>query len=129
MKKTAAFTLIVMVLLIACKKKKEEISLNGKWNVENTITKEYVNGVLLNTIDAPGYGSTIDFQSNGNLLITAPGSPDQSFQYIIKADSKVEIDGDTYEIRNLNPSGVTLFIHEDFGTAVDYNETFLNLKR
>lgn len=128
MKQLLALSMIVMILLAACKKDKDEISLKGKWNLENAIYKEYENGVLINTETEAGDGTTLDFQNNGNVVITSPGTPSESLSYTIKADSKVEIDGDTYEIRNLNASNVTLYIREDYAQGM-YDEISLNLKR
>ena len=126
MKKTLLLSLIAIIFLVGCKKEKE-ISLKGKWNLDTIITKEYQNGALINTNTEQGDGYKYDFQDNGNLLITAflVGT---SFPYTIMADSKVKIDNDVYEIRNLTASGATLFIHQDFGSS-DYEELFLNLKR
>jgi len=126
MKKTLVLSLIVMILLVACKKDKEEISLKGKWNLENVITKEYQSGVLINTNTEPGDGYKYDFQNNGNLLISGflTGT---TVPYTIISNSKVEIDGDIFEIRNLTGSNVTLFIRVDYTN--EYQEMFLNLKR
>lgn len=130
MKKNLLFTLIVMTLLAACDKDKEEpaISLQGQWTVENTIVKEYANGTLTNTETIPADGTKIDFQAGGNLVVSEPGSPDESTPYSIKAGSKVEFYGETYEIRNLTATNVTLFIRRDL-TLNEYNEVFINLKR
>jgi hypothetical protein len=125
MKKIVALSLAIMILVSACKKNKE-ISLKGKWNLENIITKEYRNGILVNINTEPGGGYKYDFQDNGELLITAFLTASTS-PYTIKPDSKVEIDGDIFEIRNLTSSDVTLFIRIDYGS--DYQEMFLNLKR
>jgi len=127
MKKKTILSLIVMILLFACKKDKEEISLNGKWNLESVITKEYRNGTLVNTHTEPGDGYKYDFQDNGNLVITGflAGS---TVPYIIMSNSKVEIDGDVFEIRNLTRSDVTLFIRVDY-TPDEYDELYINLKR
>jgi hypothetical protein len=125
MKKTLALCLIGITLLIACKKDKE-ITLKGKWNLESIVTKEYQNGVLMNTNTEPGDGYKYDFQDNGELLITAFLTASTS-TYSIKADSKVEIDGDIFEIRNLTASNVTLFFRTDY--INQYQEMFLNLKR
>ena len=126
MKKTVALSLIVMTLLIACKKDKEEITLKGEWNVENIITKEYQSGILVNTNTEPGGGYKYDFQDNGELLIsaflTASTAP-----YTIMSNSTVNIDGDIFEIRDLTGSGVTLFFRTDY--VNQYQEMFLNLKR
>ena len=119
---------MALILLTACKKDKEEISLKGKWTIDNAVGKEYVNGTLTGTTTEPGDGTTMDFQNNGNVVITSPGFPPESYPYTIKPDSKVEFDGDTYEVRNLAVSTVTLFIRLDFSPG-DYDEIFINLKR
>jgi hypothetical protein len=126
MKKQLVLSLIIMFLITACKKDKE-VSLTGKWNLETVITKEYQSAVLINTNTEPGDGYKYDFQNNGNLLISGflAGT---TVPYTIISNSKVEIDGDIFEIRNLTGSNVTLFIREDFGSG-DYQELFLNLKR
>ena len=130
MKKTLVLGLIVMILLAACKKDKKEpsISLKGKWTIENLIQKEYENGVLTDTETLPGGGVTYDFQDDGNLAISFPGSGIEYFPYTIKPDSKVEIDGDIIEVRNLTATTVTLFFHE-YISPNEYTELFLNLKR
>jgi len=128
MKKTLVLSLIVMILLTACTKSKDEISLKGKWTADNAVLKEYVSNTLTSTTTLPGDGTTFDFQVNGNVVITSPGSPVESYPYTIKPDSKVEFDGDTYEIRNLTASIVTLFFRDDYAPG-EYDELFINLKR
>lgn len=127
MKKTLVLSLMATILLTACKKDKE-ISLKGKWTIDNAVGKEYVNGALTTTTTEPGAGATMDFQDNGNVVITSPGFPPESFSYSIKPDSKVEFDGDVYEVRNLAASTVTLFIRIDFSPG-EYDEIYINLKR
>lgn len=130
MKKIALFSLFALLLLSACKKDKDEpaVSLLGKWTIENAVVKEYVNGVLTDNYTEPGDGSTFDFQDNGHLVITSPGNSVESVNYSIKPDSKVEIDGEIYEIRNLTASAVTLYIREDYSPG-EYDEISINLKR
>lgn len=129
MKRTLMLSLIVLILLSACKKKNEDvvISLKGKWTAENMVFKSYDNNVLISTYPFPATGTTLDFQDNGNVVITDLYGV-ESFPYSIKPGSKVEFDGDTYEIRNLTANSVTLFIREDHGPGL-YTEMFLNLKR
>ena len=127
MKKIITLGVIVMFVIIACKKDKQEVSLKGKWNVETVVTKEYRNGSLANTNIEPGNGYKYDFQDNGNLLITGFLAA-SSAPYTILPNSKVDIDGDVFEIRNLTASAVTLFIRVDY-TADQYDELYLNLKR
>lgn len=129
MKKNVIFCLVVLLLFAACKKDKEEntVSLVGKWTVDNTTIKEHINGTV-NTDIEPGNGATMDFQDNGHVVITYPGFPIESLVYVIKPDSKVEIDGDTFEIRNLSSTTVVLYLREDYSPG-EYDEVFINLKR
>ena len=46
MKKIITLGVIVMFVIIACKKDKQEVSLKGKWNVETVVTKEYFSSIL-----------------------------------------------------------------------------------
>ena len=128
MKKLLAISLLGLILFTACKKDPAvEPSLTGKWNVETIVTKEYENGVLINTNTEQGDGFKYDFQTNGNLLITSflNGS---SHPYSILPGSKVDIDGDIFEIRNLTASQVTLFFRQDYVPG-EYDDLFINLKR
>ena len=130
MKKKLLFSLIVTILFAACKKDPVEppISLMGKWTIENITSKEYDNGVLIATQTEPGDGTTVDFQSNGNVIVTSPGPIIETYPYTMPTESKVTFDGDTYDIKDLTASKVTLFIKEDVG-AGDYYEVSINLKR
>lgn len=125
MKKLLLFCLPLLLLSIACNKDEGEVTLKGKWFVENMITKEYENGVLRGTYTDPGNGAKYDFQDNGILLIMNPFGSDHP--YSILPGSKVVIDGDQFEIRDLSRTHVTLYIREDYGN--DYQELFINLKR
>jgi hypothetical protein len=128
--KSLTLSLFAVFFLIACEKDKDndEISLKGKWNVENTIYNEYINGVLDYSETEPGGGTTIDFQNNGNVVINNPIWGVETYTYILRPDSKVEFDGDVYEIRNLTANSVTLYLREDYGNN-NYDETSFNLKR
>ena len=130
MKKLLTAGLLSLFLFTACKKDTQPAppSLKGKWTIENFVYKEYVGGALTDTYSEPGNGGTMDFQNNGNVVITIPGDPVNSAPYTIKPDSKVDIDGDIFEIRNLTTSNVTLFIREDYAPG-EYDELYINLKR
>jgi hypothetical protein len=123
-------TMLMLITLFACKKDndKEEISLMGKWNIESTIINEYENNILKNTETEPGDGTTMDFQANGYLKIASPGDPIETVLYSIKPESKVEIDGDLLEIRNLTGTTVVLFFRQNYGGG-NYDEANLNLRR
>ena len=129
MKQKLLLSIMVVILLAACKKDNEDkISLMGKWNIESTIVKAYENGILTTTDTERGDGTTMVFQVNGYLLIASPGDPVETVLYSIKPDSKVEIDGDLLEIKDLTSTTVTLFFRENYGGG-DYDEALLNLKR
>lgn len=129
MKKNVILCLVVLLVFAACNKDKDEpaVSLAGKWTVDNTTIQEHINGTV-NTDIEPGNGATMDFQDNGHVVITYPGLPIESLVYVIKPDSKVEIDGDMFEIRNLSKATVTLYLREDYSPG-EYDEVFINLKR
>lgn len=128
MKKLFLLALASMTILFACKKDEPEVSLKGKWTVNNIVLKEYLNGTLANTDTEPGDGTTLDFQDNGHVVITHPGNVIESLTYSIEPNSKVIIDGDLMEIRELTAGSVTLFMRRDYGGG-DYDEVYLNLKR
>ena len=122
-------SLIVLILLSACKKKNEDvvISLKGKWTAENIVYNYYDNNVLTHPYNDTLISTTMDFQNNGNLvIIDANGT--ETFPYTIQAGTKVEFDGSIYEIKNLTANAVTLYIREDYAPG-QYSEYFLNLKR
>jgi hypothetical protein len=125
--KKLALCLIVMILLAACKKDKEEISLKGKWTVENSTTKYYQNGVLVNTVTETFNRLTWEFNSEGN-LIRRGGLFTDSQPYKIMPDSRVDIDGEIFEIGNLTRSAVTLIKKTENGPGT-YKEFALNLKK
>jgi len=128
MKKISILSLIILTLLAGCKKDPDEPSLKGLWILDNVVVKEYLGGTLSNTDIEPGDGTTLDFQDNGNLVIRETGGFTDTITYTIQADSKVIIDGELYEVRDLTASNVALFIKEDYGGG-DYDEIFINLKR
>ena len=128
MKKLLAISLLGMVLFTArTKKPVAEPSLTAKWNVETIVTKEYRNAALINTNTEPGDGYKYDFQTNGNLVISSFLNS-STHPYSILPNSKVDIDGDIFEIRDLTASQVTLFFHQDYVPG-EYDELFINLKK
>jgi len=128
MKKMLLLSLISTILLASCNKDKRELSIKGKWTVDNFGYKEYVNNTLTSTTTAPGDGTALDFQDNGNVVITFTMGPPESYPYKLITDTKVEFDGETYEIRNLTATSVTLFAREDFAPG-EYDELSINLKK
>lgn len=129
MKKLSILSLIILFVFTACKKDKNETpSLQGKWTVENNVYKEYSGGSLSNTYTDPGAGTTMDFQNNGQMVITYPDKHTDVLSYTLQPNSKVNIDGDIFEIRSLTSSNVTLFLRQDYGLG-NYDEVYMNLKR
>ena len=120
------FSLALMFLLAACTDKPEiPVSLKGKWTLESIVTNQYNNGALTNTTTEPGNGTTYNFKSDGILLILSPfGS---NHPYTIISVSKVEIDGDIFEISSFTGTQAILFIRKDF--VNQYQLMFINLKR
>jgi hypothetical protein len=124
--KQVLLLLMLTATFISCKKD-EDPELTGKWNLDNIVIKEYVNNTLTNTDTQPGAGETIDFQANGNVVLTEPGMPSDTFTYTINGNT-VTFDGDTYEIRNLEDNTVTLYYRQDWAVG-EYDEVFINLRR
>src|SRR5687768_7881088 len=124
--KQALLLLLLTATLASCKKDKDP-ELTGKWLLETITIKEYMNNTLTNTDTEYGSGEALDFQENGTLVITEPGSSPFTTTYSING-STVTFDGDTYEIRNLEDNTVTLFIRDDYAPG-EYDEAFINLKR
>jgi hypothetical protein len=131
MKPITILTLALAIILISCKKdpvKEEPIpSLKGKWNVESTVIKSYENSALVNTVTVPGNGSTFDFQTSGNVVMSHDGVI-ESHPYTITPDSKVDIEGYVYEIRNLTALRATLFLRDEYSPG-NYAEFEHTLKR
>jgi major membrane immunogen (membrane-anchored lipoprotein) len=128
MKQKLVLALVAIMLLTACKKDKKEISLTGKWTLENIISKEFINGTMTDQDIEPGNGATMDFQNNGQVVVTQSPGNVESTPYTIKPNSKVEIDGDIYDIQNLTASSVTLYNRETI-SANYYYEYLISLKR
>jgi hypothetical protein len=129
MKPITMLFLTALIILSSCKKDppKEEPapSLKGKWNLESTIIKSYENNALVTTINEPGNGATFDFQTTGNVVMSHDGVI-ESHQYTITSDSKVDIEGYVYEIRNLMAHSVTLFLRDEYspGNYAEIEQTF-----
>lgn len=129
MKRVLLLSLLVLLILSACKKKNEEviISLQGKWIAENDVYKEYGNSVLTYTYTYPYEKTTFDFQKSNNLLITDEYGI-ETYPYTIQNGTRVTFAGDTYEIRNLTAKSVVLYYREEYAPG-SYMEYFLNLKK
>jgi hypothetical protein len=131
MKKTLLLSLVVIFTLAACKKDKAnevaEISLKGKWTVQSTLIKHFNNNVLGDSYTIPGNGAIFDFQTNGTVVMTHDGVV-ESHPYSIQPGSKVDIDGDVNEIRNLTASSVTLYFRAEY-SSTEYVEFFQGLTR
>ena len=128
MKKTLLLGLIAIMLLAACNKDKgKDPTLLGKWTLVNIVYKEYVGGTLVYSSDDPGNGATVEFQDNGSAVFKE-GSLSQTVSYSIKPGSKVDIDGDVYDIQGLTDTNVTLHLRTDSGAGT-YDDEIINLKR
>ncbi len=83
--------------------------------------------MVVDTDTEPGGGATLDFQNNGNVVITN-SSGVETFPYTLSG-SNVSFEGDVYQIRDLGANTVTLYLRDDLGSVGDYYEFFVNLKR
>ncbi|MBP6686851.1 MAG: hypothetical protein KA160_03250 [Lacibacter sp.] len=143
MKRTLLLSLIVVLVLSACKKTNEDNftslraatmssgegikTLKGKWIAENTVSNEYDNSILIHTYKEPFDRTLMDFQDNGNLVITNQFGI-RTLSYTIQNDSTVEFDGRIYEIRDLTAISVILVTHVDLGSG-SFTEHCISLKR
>ncbi|QNA45067.1 hypothetical protein [Lacibacter sediminis] len=129
MKRTLLLSLVVVLILSACKKKNEEviISLQGKWTAESDVYKEYNNSTLTSTYTYTYEKTTFDFQSNNNLLIKDEYGT-ETLPYTIQNGTTVTFAGDTYEIKNLTAKSVVLYYREEYAPG-EYMEYFINLKK
>jgi hypothetical protein len=80
MKRIIVFCLVFITIFSACKKENSP-TLPGKWTIENTVVREYVNNMLDDTYTEQGDGTKIDFQNNGHEVITYPDNSVESFPY------------------------------------------------
>ncbi|MEJ8842288.1 hypothetical protein WG954_07830 [Lacibacter sp. H375] len=143
MKRTLILSLVVVLILSACKKNNEDNftsirqggmsfdegikTLKGKWIAENTVYNEYDNSILIHTYKEPFERTLMDFQDNGNLVIINQLGA-RTLPYTIQNDSIVEFDGRIYEIRDLTAMSVILITRVDLGSG-SYTEHCISLKR
>ena len=129
MKRLLLLSLVVLLFLSACKKKKEDpvISIKGKWTAENMVIKEFYNSALTYSYTETLKRTTMDFQNNGNLIIAVTNST-ETFPHTIKPRSKGRFDGSIYEFKNLTAIAVTLYYREEYAPG-EYSEYFINLKK
>lgn len=133
MKKLILSIAIITSLIIAasCKKDKDKTNsslLINKWELVNTSYREVENGVEVYTDNYTGVaGDYVDFRSDNKVYYHSDGFDDVS-DYKILGDGKVDIDGDTMEIRSLTKSSVTLY-GKFYTNANSYEENTVNLKR
>ena len=131
MKKFLTPLLAIVLLFTACGKDDPPApaaTLVGKWTLDQTIIKEYVNNAVVSSITIPSDGTTFDFQGNGNLVITHPGNVLESMPYTIQPNSKVNIDGDVFDVQSLTTTNVTIYHRQDL-SAGEYDEVIVKLKR
>jgi hypothetical protein len=122
------FYLIILAATIFSCKKDEDPVFTGKWNVVSITTTEFYNGTPTSTDTEPGGGRTLDFQSGGTLVTTYNGTT-ESTPYIMKPDNKVEFQGETYEIRNLEENSVTLYVRNNWGAPTYYDDVLVQMSR
>jgi len=132
MKKFLTPLLAIVLLFTACGKDPvtapPAASLVGKWTVDQHVIKEYVNNALVSSITIPGDGTTFDFQTNGNLVITHPGNVLETTPYTIQPNSKVNIGGDVMDIQGLTTTNVAMYLRQDYAPG-EYDEVTVKLKK
>lgn len=132
MRKLILFIAIITSLIIAaCEKNKDKNStpsLEGKWELVNTIYLEVENGVEVSDYNYTGIaGDYIDFRSDHKVYSHVDGFDDVS-GYTLLNNNKVDIEGDTLEIRSLTKASVTLY-EKSYTNLNSYEENTVNLKR
>jgi hypothetical protein len=143
MKRTLLLSLVVVLTLSACKKNNEDNftsmqqgamsldegikTLKGKWIAENTVSNEYDNSILIHTYKEPFDRTLMDFQDNGNLVITNQFGI-RTIPYTIQNEVTVEFDGKIYEIRDLTATSVILVTRVDLGSG-SFTDHCISLRR
>jgi hypothetical protein len=121
--------LLTASILTACNKDKpDQPSIEGKWTGVELIVLEYESGILTDTDTTSLAGTTLDFQSNGSLVVNDPATGVETLPYSLQSPSKIIIDGDLSEIRDLTQTTVTLYLREEYGSD-HYGEVFMRLRR
>ena len=121
------YLLVLSATILSCEKDKDP-TLQGKWTISSITTTEYTNGTAGTPQTHPGDGRTINFQDNG-IVIGEYNGATESYPYTIHPGDKVEFDGETYDIRNLEENSVTLFLRDDWGAPTYYDEIQIFLTR
>lgn len=127
MKKFILLTLFSITIFASCKKD-DDPTMMGVWTIDRTVVNEYVNNALVGTDTDLGDGTTLDFQSGGNMIVRSPGFPDETLPYTLLPNNKINIDGEILDIQNLENSSVTLYYKDDYGGG-DYDDVFIYLRR
>ena len=118
--------MLSLVLMTSCKKD-NETKITGTWDLETVTTKYYESGALVDTEVESGVGTTLNFKSDGELVITTPIGT-QSFDYTVDGD-EITIDGETAEIRTLTSSSLVIYSKEVWGGPGDYDEITMELSK
>ena len=133
MKKIFLFATGVILLgsaFTSCKKKDKPETVAQKlqhnWIVVNVITN-YHDASGDNIENIPGTSADfINFNANGTVTSHFDGSDDNG-TYAVISDTQVSINGQTYTIKTISSTQLVLYAKE--GTATQYDEITINLKR
>jgi hypothetical protein len=131
MKKLTFVLIASIALFTACKKKDVEKTtaekVIGNWKVNSITSKQVFNG---NTTNYPYTGIAtdfMDFRADGKIYWNLGGTKDTS-AYTIISESKLQFDGDEFDIKVLTDKQMSLFNKTtEPNNPADYYETTFNL--
>ncbi|MDB5253425.1 MAG: hypothetical protein JWP27_2594 [Flaviaesturariibacter sp.] len=128
MKKAIFAMAVAAISFTACKKDKDDSSLQHRWSVVNTHFKDVFNGATTFEDNYNGVSADyVDFRGDNRVYTYIDGTYDTA-NYQMLADNKVMIDTETFDIQSLTSSNATLY-QKTSTSATTYSEVSLNLKR
>jgi hypothetical protein len=131
MKKVFLFTMATILLasvFTSCKKDKQTTAqkLQHNWTFINEIDNSHdASGDNIDTI-AGVTGDFFNFSSNGTVSSQFDGSTD-TVPYTLMSDTQVSVIGEVFTIKTLTDTQLILYAKD--GSATEYDETTINLKR
>jgi outer membrane lipoprotein-sorting protein len=133
MKKILLLLIMIVSLFSACKKKDVEKTTTEKvlgiWKINNIVYKEIYNGTTNNSSYNGIVTDVMDFRADGKIYWNFSGVKDTSV-YSILSDSKLQFDGDQFDIRTLTDNQMSLY-NKDISTSNPANtfESTYNLSK
>jgi hypothetical protein len=142
MKKIVLSLCAVVLVIVACKKDKEEAvppvvakttaeKVLGKWGLTSIVTNSfYSNSSHINTTNGTA-SDYLDFKSNGKVVInfSIAGAPD-TLSYSVINDSTINMDGDINKIKEITDTKFVIYNKDVTSTLpLQYDEFTINLKK